>query len=55
MKKLRHHYKEYEETQLWKLIDKALDDLVENQDIELTTRKEYIFGYICKIKYQLSK
>ncbi len=49
MKEIKHPYKEYEQTQLWELIDKAIDDLVENQDIELTTRKEYIVGYLCKI------
>ena len=49
MKKITHPYKEYEQTYLWELIDKAMDDLVKNQDIELTTRKEYVIGYLCKI------
>ncbi len=48
MKNISHPYKEYEKTQLWKLIDKAIDDLIKNQDIELTTRKEYVVGYLCK-------
>ncbi|WP_257667139.1 hypothetical protein [Parapedobacter tibetensis] len=48
MKKIEHPYKEYEQTQLWELIDKAIDDLIQNQDIELTTRKEYVVGYLCK-------
>lgn len=48
MKGIKHPYKEYEQTQLWELINKAIDDLVKNQDIELTTKKEYIIGYLCK-------
>lgn len=48
MKDLKHPYKEFEQTQLWELIEDALDDLIKNQDIELTTRKEYVIGYLCK-------
>jgi hypothetical protein len=48
MKNLEHPYKEFEQTQLWELIEKALDELITNRDIELTTRKEYVVGYICK-------
>ncbi len=43
-----HPYKEYEGTKLWKTIDKAIDDLVENQDLEETTPRSYIVGYLCK-------
>lgn len=54
MKKIAHPYTEYQQTQLWELIEKAVNDLVKNQDIELTTRKEYIIGYLCKsIKFYL--
>jgi len=48
MKDLNHPYKEFEGTKLWELIENALDNLIENQDIELTTRKEYVIGYLCK-------
>lgn len=48
MKDLNHPYKEFEETQLWNVIENALDALVENQDIELTTKREYVIGYLCK-------
>ncbi|WP_338325058.1 hypothetical protein [Planococcus koreensis] len=41
-------YEKYENTELWKKIDQALDELVENQDIEEITKREYIVGYICK-------
>ena len=49
MKEIKHPYKEYKQTHLWELLEKTIDDLVTNQDIELTTRKEYVVGYLCKI------
>lgn len=48
MKESQHPYKQYEQTELWELINQAIEDLIENQDLELTTRKEYVIGYICK-------
>ena len=44
-----HPYKQYENTHLWELINSAIDDLTTNQDIELTTRKEHVIGYLCKV------
>lgn len=49
MKDLKHPYKKYEQTLLWELIEKSIKDLIENKDIELTTNKQYVVGYICKI------
>jgi|JI81BgreenRNA_FD_contig_41_2687786_length_1108_multi_1_in_0_out_0_2 hypothetical protein len=49
MKEKIHPYKQYENTHLWELINSAIDDLITNQDIELTTRKEYVIGYLCKV------
>lgn len=46
--KSKHAYRELENTQVWKVIEESLNDLIENQDIELTTRKENVIGYICK-------
>jgi hypothetical protein len=46
--KSKHAYTELENTQLWKVIEDSLNDLIENQDIALTTRKENVIGYICK-------
>ena len=46
--RMPHPYEKYENTELWKKIDQALDKLVENQDIEEITKREYIVGYICK-------
>ena len=46
--KIIHPYSKFENTKLWKTVNKAIDDLVENQDIKLTTPKEYVIGYLCK-------
>jgi hypothetical protein len=35
-------------TPVWKLVDKAINDLVENKDLVETTRRDYIVGYICE-------
>lgn len=42
-------YKEYEAHPTWKRVDKAISDLVENQDLVERTARPYIVGYICKI------
>lgn len=42
-------YKESEQTELWRIISQSIDDLEENQDINITTNKEYVIGYICKM------
>ena len=41
-------YDRYRNTELWRKVEEAIHDLVENQDISETTRREYIVGYICK-------
>lgn len=48
MSKEIHLYKKYEKTELWKVLEKSLKDLIKNQDIELTTREEYVIGYLCE-------
>lgn len=45
---MTHPYKSYENTELWKNINRIMDDLIENQDIIETTKREYIVGYICE-------
>ena len=45
---MAHPYKEFEETQLWSIVNGAVADLEENQDLSLTTGREYVVGYICK-------
>lgn len=46
--KIEHPYTEFEGTKLWRVIDKAIDDLVKNQDLTETTARRYIVGYLCK-------
>jgi hypothetical protein len=41
-------YEIYRGTPAWKILDKAIADLVENTDIVEQTRRDYIVGYICK-------
>ena len=42
-------YKLFETKKIWKIVNKAIDDLVKNQDIKETTHRRYIVGYICKL------
>ncbi len=44
---MKHPYQKFENTKLWQVIEKAISDLEENQDLKLTTLKEYVVGYIC--------
>ena len=41
-------YEKYKDSSNWKIIGQALNDLIENKDIELTTAPDYIVGYLCK-------
>lgn len=41
-------YEMHRGTPVWKLVDKAINDLVENKDLVETTRRDYIVGYICE-------
>jgi hypothetical protein len=34
-------------TAVWKIMDNAINDLVENKDLLEKTRRDYIVGYIC--------
>lgn len=48
----------YENTKLWGILEKVIDDLVENQDLIENTPREYIIGYFCKKlneEYELSE
>jgi hypothetical protein len=46
--KRRHPYSAYESTDAWRIIDAAITELVENRDLEETTAREYIVGYLVK-------
>lgn len=47
---MSHLYKQFENTPLWVVINKGIDDLVENNDIEETTRREYIVVLVIQEK-----
>jgi hypothetical protein len=44
-----HPYLAWQGTPLWRAVEKAVADLVENRDLVEKTHREYIVGYICKI------
>jgi G:T/U-mismatch repair DNA glycosylase len=44
-----HPYQKFENTPLWRTVYKAVDDLVENGDIEEKTHRNYVVGYLCKL------
>lgn len=41
-------YEKYRGTDAWKRLDIALGQLEANQDIELTTARELVIGYMCE-------
>jgi hypothetical protein len=43
-----HPYLRWEGTPLWRAVEKAVADLIENQDLIEDEYHEYIVGYICK-------
>jgi hypothetical protein len=45
----RHPYWKFENTALWKALDRGISDLVENHDLKEIARREYIVGYLCKV------
>jgi hypothetical protein len=45
---MEHPYKEFESLSIWKSIDRAVTDLEENNDLQITTAREYVIGYLCK-------
>ncbi|MBW9234639.1 hypothetical protein JQK62_20765, partial [Leptospira santarosai] len=48
LKNMSHPYKLFEDTPLWKAINMALEDLVENKHLDETTPREYIIGHLCQ-------
>ena len=41
-------YDKFKTTSEWAIIEKAINDLIENQDLKLTTSKDLVIGYITK-------
>jgi len=42
-------YQQYEGTHNWKIVEHAINDLVENGDLIERTNRRYVVGYICKL------
>jgi hypothetical protein len=45
---MEHPYIEFENTNIWNIVEQALDNMIENKDVLLQTQKEYVVGYLCK-------
>lgn len=43
-----HPYHDFEGTAVWLALEKAIVELVENQDIREMTPREYVVGYLIK-------
>ena len=41
-------YEKFKSNKIWNVVDRAVDNLVENNDIEERTNREYIIGFLCK-------
>jgi hypothetical protein len=48
MAKLAHPYKGFKGSILYRRVDRAILELVENGDIGIITRREYVVSYICQ-------
>ncbi len=51
----RTPYDAYRGTEVWKVVDKAICDLVYNHDLIESTRRDYIVGYICQKLQELKE
>ena len=45
-------YEKFKSTIIWNVVNRAVDDLVENTDIEEKTDRAYIVGYLCKSLFE---
>lgn len=41
-------YDEFKNTELWSIIERLVSDLERNQDIQITTKSDYVTGYFCE-------
>lgn len=41
-------YNKYKTHEIWEILDQAVKDLEQNSDIEITTNRDYVIGYIAK-------
>ena len=52
---MQHPYQEFVDTELQNTLWETVDELVENQDIEEMTSREYIVGHLCLKLQQMKK
>jgi hypothetical protein len=45
---MNHPYEEFKDDPLWRVVEDAMRDLVENGDVSEQTSRAYIVGYIVK-------
>jgi hypothetical protein len=45
---MKHPYTKFEKTALWDTVQKALAELETNKDLKITTKAEYVIGFICQ-------
>jgi hypothetical protein len=48
MSKQKHPYKQYESDPIWRVVDQAVRALAKNGDIQETTERQYIVGFLCE-------
>ena len=44
----KHPYVEFEKSDLWRILEKAIQNLSNNNDIKEQTDRNYIVGYLAK-------
>jgi hypothetical protein len=42
-----HPYQSFEDSPTWRVLDAAIRDLEENRDLEVTTARPYVLGFLC--------
>jgi hypothetical protein len=45
---MKHPYAKFEKTAMWNTVEKALAELETNNDLKITTKPEYVIGFICQ-------
>jgi hypothetical protein len=49
MSKHQHPYKQFEKDPMWRLLNKGIDALVKNGDLQEKTARTHIVGYLTKL------
>jgi hypothetical protein len=44
----KHPYSKFEHTNVWRVLEQAVQELVDNNDIKELTNRTYIIGYLAK-------